>query len=323
MNQSGKKQIGALLLCALSLMAGCASDRSVFSKNDSAVDSSAAAQETIALCDDLGRQVSLSRPQRVAILIGSFADMYNSAGGGDQIVAVADDVDSFDLDLNDPVLLGGVKAISQESLLQAKPDLVIASARNESQKNMLELLEDAGIPVVYYDVSSFEDYLRVFRQMTQLTGDTQAWQQYGPDLQARMKQIRSSVETGQPLRVLALRETGKGIKALGSENSVLGEMLSDLNLENIAGVKGLDTLSKEYIHEQNPDWIFYVAQGKDLETAQKMGEALFEQDAWRDLDAVKNGQARVLDQRLYNLKPNARWAQALDALKTTVYDEKK
>lgn len=323
MNQSGKKQIGALLLCALSLMGGCASDRSVFSKNDSAVDSSAAAQETIALCDDLGRQVSLSRPQRVAILIGSFADMYSSAGGGDQIVAVADDVDSFDLDLNDPVLLGGVKAISQESLLQAKPDLVIASARNESQKNMLELLEDAGIPVVYYDVSSFEDYLRVFRQMTQLTGDTQAWQQYGPDLQARMKQIRSSVETGQPLRVLALRETGKGIKALGSENSVLGEMLSDLNLENIAGVKGLDTLSMEYIHEQNPDWIFYVAQGKDLETAQKMGEALFEQDAWRDLDAVKNGQARVLDQRLYNLKPNARWAQALDALKTTVYDEKK
>ena len=51
----------------------------------------AAAQETMSLTDDLGRSVTIEKqPQRVAALIGSFADIWCLAGGGETRIAAAD-----------------------------------------------------------------------------------------------------------------------------------------------------------------------------------------------------------------------------------------
>lgn len=281
---------------------------------------SSAVSNELVITDDLGREVRLEKPQRVAVLIGSFADAYAAAGGESQIVAAAHDSwTSFDLELDGAADLGDVKSIAQETLLASEPDLVIASAKNESQKKMKEMLEAAQIPVVYFDVSSFEDYLSVLERMSQMTGDQQAYEKNGAALQKEIEAIRQRPHA--PLKVLALRETGKGITALGSSNSVLGEMLEDLGCENIAGAGGLQTLSAEEIHVQNPDVILYVAQGKDLPTARSMAESLFGQDAWASLDAVKDKKVFVLDQRLYNLKPNARWAAALKDLETLLYGD--
>ena len=65
--------------------------------------------------DDLGRQVTVDHPQRVAVLIGSFADIWCLAGGKEQIVAAAGDTwTQFDLDLPDSVAdLGGVKEMKK------------------------------------------------------------------------------------------------------------------------------------------------------------------------------------------------------------------
>mgnify|MGYP002508413396 CR=1 FL=1 len=39
-----------------------------------------------------------------------------------------------------------------------------------------------------------------------------------------------------------------------------------------------------------------------------------ENPLWNELDAVKNKQVYFLDKHLYNLKPNARWAEAYETL---------
>ena len=43
--------------------------------------------------------------------------------------------------------------------------------------------------------------------------------------------------------------------------------------------------------------------------------------SWNELGAVKNGQVHVLDKHLYNLKPNARWAEAYEELEKILYPE--
>lgn len=285
------------------------------------LDSSKQSESGITLSDDMDRTIEIERPQKVTVLIGSFADLLSDAGGKDLISAAAHDTwTSFDLDLDESVVdLGDVKSIAQEALLANNPDLVIASAKNDSQKQMLETLENAGIPVVYYDVDDFDDYMRVLRQFTEITGDESAWKEAGLVQQEKIEAIRKTDRDSSP-KVLALRETGKGVKALGSGSSVLGGMLADLKTINIAGDGGLDTLNMEVIARENPEMIFYVAQGKDMETAQAMADELFSSDAWKDLDAVKNKKVYVLDSRLYNLKPNAKWAQALKDLETIVYE---
>lgn len=335
-----KSQAYCALLAACLILYGCSSSQSsttssagqssttasssVESKTDqsSSAVSSSSDTETITLVDDLDRTVEFEKPQRVAVLIGSFADEFANAGGENLIVAAPHDTfTQFDLDLKDAADLGEVKNIAQETLLAAEPDLVIASAKNDSQKKMLEVLENANIPVLYYDVSSFDDYLRTLKAMTTITGDTEAYQKNGLDQQEAIEAIQNTERSETP-KVLAVRETGKGVKALGSENSLLGQMLADLKAENIAGEGGLDTLSMEEIQMQNPDAIFYVAQGKDQETAEQMAEQLFTSDAWKNLDAVKNGRVYVLDQKLYNLKPNANWASALKDLESMLYPSK-
>lgn len=329
MNRYTVQMMSGFLACSL-LFGGCTSNSAASSSTNASqsesmassavqASSSTAQSQTITLVDDLDRTVSFEKPNRIAVLIGSFADELANAGGKDLIVAaVHDTFTQFDLDLQDAADLGDVKNITQETLIAAKPDLVIASAKNDSQKKMLETLDQAGIPVLYYDVSTFEDYLWVLEAMSEITGDQEAYQKNGLDQQAAIEAIRNTTRDQKP-KVLALRETGKGIKALGSENSLLGQMLNDLQAENIAGEGGLDTLSLEEIQLQNPDAIFYVAQGKDMETAKQMADQLFTSDAWKNLDAVKNGRVYVLDQKLYNLKPNAKWASALQDLEEMLY----
>lgn len=333
------KAASALVMTSL-ILCGCSSSQSSAASNGSQISASASSSaksntdqisspvssssqsETITLTDDLDRTVEFEKPQRVAILIGSFADEFANAGGEDLIVAAPHDTfTQFDLDLKDAADLGEVKNIAQETLIAAKPDLVIASAKNDSQKKMLEVLENANIPVLYYDVSSFDDYLRTLKAMTMITGDTEAYSKNGLDQQKAIETIQNAKRSKTP-KVLAIRETGKGVKALGSQNSLLGQMLADLKAENIAGEGGLDTLSMEEIQMQNPEAIFYVAQGKDQKTAEEMADQLFASEAWKNLDAVKNGRVYVLDQKLYNLKPNAKWASALKDLETMLYPSK-
>lgn len=279
--------------------------------------------KTIEITDDLGRTVSIGKPERAAILLGSFADMWVEAGGQDSLCAAAHDAwTQFDLPLDQSADLGDVKNISLETLIEARPDVVIASAKNDSQKALKDNLDDLGIPVLYFDVSSFEDYLRVLEQMSRMTGDAKAYEKAGSDIAAEMEAIQSLVpDQGHP-KVLALRATGKGVKALNDESSVLGAMLHDLQAENIASQGMLDTLSAEEIIDQDPDMIFLVFQGSDLTAAKNQASALLEQSqAWDSLRAVQNGNVYVLNGKYYNLKPNENWARAYASLYQLVYPE--
>ena len=78
--------------------------------------------QSVSFTDDLGRTVTAEPPRRVAALIGSFADLWQLAGGADTLVAAADDAwTSFDLNLDEDVVdLGGVKQINLEQLAAAQ-----------------------------------------------------------------------------------------------------------------------------------------------------------------------------------------------------------
>ena len=71
---------------------------------------------------------------------------------------------------------------------------------------------------------------------------------------------------------------------------------------------------------QNPDRIFIVQSGDDTEGTEKNVENMFrENPLWNELDAVKEGRVHFLDKHLYNLKPNARWAEAYETLEDILY----
>ncbi len=284
--------------------------------------------ESISFTDDAGRTITLDKqPDRVAALIGSFADIWCTAGGSETLVAAAGDAwTSFDLDLPDSVQdLGAVKSPNTEVLLATEPDFVLASLKTEADKELEPVLENQGIPVAYFEVSDFDDYLRMLDICTQLTGDDEAYQTCGLDQQAQIDADIRLAETKPARTVLYLRASSKSVKAKGSKGSVLGEMLANLNTENVADNNDslLENLSMEAIMAADPDDIFIVYQGKsgDDSSAKAQMESWLSDPAWQSLKAVQENRVHVMDPSLYNLKPNARWAQAYDELTDLLYGD--
>lgn len=310
------------IVLALLLLAGCAAP----APSGKTGQESAVTESTVTFFeDDLGRELAVERPRRVAALIGSFADIWCLAGGWDTLAAAANDAwTSFDLDLEGVADLGAIKEPNLEVLLAAEPDLVLASCNTAADLELLETFEAAGIPAAYFDVQDFDDYLRMLGICTALTGCSDNYHQYGILIQAQVRDAISRQDGSAPT-VLCLRATGSSCKAKGSADNVLGEMLADLGCVNIADSDGalLDDLSLETIIRSDPDYIFAVMQGADPTDAQAtLDAALLSNPAWAGLRAVEEGRFYTLDHRLYNLKPNARWGEAYEALADILYGEK-
>ena len=277
---------------------------------------------TIAFTDDLGQALEMEPPRRVAAMIGSFADIWCLAGGRDTLVAAAGDAwTSFDLGLReDAADLGAVKEPNLEVLLAAEPDLILASVNTAADLELRETFAQAGVPAAYFEVDCFDDYLRMLEVCARLTGQPERYETYGQGVRAQVEAAIARQDGSAP-RVLYVRAAGSGVKAKGSEGSVLGEMLADLGCVNIADGGGLlENLSLEGIIAGDPDYIFAVLQGADASAAQASLEAaLLSNPAWGTLRAVREGRFYTLDHKLYNLKPNARWGEAYENLADILY----
>ena len=278
--------------------------------------------ETVSFTDDLGRELEIVPPKRAAALIGSFADIWCLAGGKDALAAAAGDTwTNFDLGLSEAVVdLGSVKEPNLELLLACEPDLILASCNTAADLELLETVQTAGIPAAYFEVDSFEDYLRMLEICSRLTGCPENYERYGVQVRSQVERAVARQDGSAPT-VLYIRSSGSSCKVKGSEGSVLGEMLAALGCVNVAdGGSLLDELSLEGIIAADPDFIFAVLQGSDKEKAQATLEAtLLSNPAWSGLRAVKEGRFHTLDHTLYNLKPNARWGEAYEKLADILY----
>lgn len=279
--------------------------------------------ETLSFTDDLGRELEIARPQRVAALIGSFADIWCLAGGKDVLVAAASDTwTGFDLGLDSSVVnIGSVKDPSLETLLACEPDLILASVNTSADVELLETFEAAEIPTIYFEVDNFDDYLRMLEVCTQLTGCPENYETYGVQVKEQVERAAARQDGSAPT-VLYVRASSSSCKVKNSEGSVLGEMLAGLGCVNVADSDSslLENLSMEGIIAADPDYIFAVLQATDVSKAQATLEStLLTNPAWNTLRAVKEGRFHILDQALYNFKPNARWGEAYEKLADILY----
>ena len=278
-------------------------------------------RDTITFTDALGREVAVEKePERVAALIGSFADVWVLSGGA--LCAAPEEAWlDYGLELPDAVNIGGAHSPNLELLLASDPDFVIASASTSSNVDMLDVLEAADITVAYFDVDNFADFLQMMDTCTEITDRKDLYEENGLQLQAQIETIKESFAnsgiTEEERTVLLLRAHSGAVKAKGSDGTILGEMLADLGCTNIADsdTSMLETLSVESVIRQNPYHIFVVTMGDNSEKALRNLEQMMESNpAWGSLEAVQQGRLYVMDRVLFNSKPNARWAESYEKL---------
>ncbi len=319
-----KKSMALLLAAVMFVSSGCGANTA--KKEDAPKDQIEVVEKQdagkVTFTDDLGREVTVERPKRVACLISSFSDIWYQAGGVDQIVAATSATWKYlDLPLKEDVVdLGSTKELNMEQLIASEPDFVLASCgtdRNVELEKSFEQLglnvayfnvdnledylrvlkictditgcvdnykkngtveleksfEQLGLNVAYFNVDNLEDYLRVLKICTDITGCVDNYKKNGTDVEKQVEEVRKRVDGSKP-SVLYVRATGSSCKVKNSEESVLGEMLADLDCVNIADQDGslLEQLSMEKIVELDPEYIFVVLQSAKPNEAETMLE---------------------------------------------------
>ena len=220
---------------------------------------------------------------------------------------------------------GAGKTINRELLLSCAPDFVICSADLEEQVQTAALLRQQGIPAAVFHVESFQEYLNMLKICTDITGDQGAYETYGTQVQAEIRDVLTSVpeaEKDGQKRILFVRAGSKysATKAKTAENNFVCVMLNELGTYNIAENAPvlLDGLSLEEILLENPDFIFISTMG-DEAAAKAYMDGVLREDAWQHLDAVRDGRYAYLPKELFQFKPNKRWSEAYRYLAGLLY----
>ena len=268
-------------------------------------------------CGSFVSSVTPDKPQKVAVLLSSLAEMWQEAGGTVDIT-VGETVERGLVPQSTPTVDSGAgKTVNTELLISLKPDLVICSADIPAQVEAEAILRDTGTPTLLLHVETLTDYVNALKQMTDITGNRKAYE----NAVAMRERIDALIETTQPTLsdtdILFVRagSTAASTKAKSSQDHFAAAMLKELGCNNLADQAplSLDTVGMESILIADPDFIFFSLMGD--ETAAKANiEALLLTDTWQALSAVQNGRYAILDRSLFHFKPCQRWETAYHTL---------
>jgi len=229
--------------------------------------------EAVCFTDALGREVSVSAPRRVGIASGSLAECWTLAGG--EVCAVTRDAEERKLELPEGVIdLGSLKEPSLEAILAADLDFLILIPSLKSHLSMAETLDKTGIPYAYFSVEDFEDYLKLLKLFTDITGRKDLYEINGASIQPRIAAALERGRLAESAKILILRTSSGKVKALDS-SFMVGGMLSEFGCLNIADSNSglLTELSLEAIVQENPEYIFISCMG-DVEEGMALLELL-------------------------------------------------
>ena len=322
-----KKLNYIILLClSIALLTSCGStekEENTIESNSEATNESTSELNSnlVEFVDGLGFEVKVEKPEKVAVISGSFADAWLLAGG--EISAVTADAATLIEMTPEMVDLGALKSPSIETIIAEDIDFAILSATISEHVELRDTLERAGIQTAYFNVENFDDYSEMMKILTDITGRKDLYKENVEDIGQQIQEQISRADGSKP-KVLFLRAYSTGVKAKGSDN-MTGQMLKELGCVNIADTeKTLETdLSMEVIIEEDPDFIFVTTMGESQEKALDMvEELLISNPAWSGLQAVENNHYYVLPKELFHNKPNKRWGESYLILGDCLYGDK-
>lgn len=275
--------------------------------------------------DDSGRGVNLkNRPEKVAVLFSSYAEMWTLAGGEVKIT-VGESIEREFAPEGTPIVDAGAgKAIDREALLAAAPDFVIASADIAAQAELAAYLDTVGIPCALFRIDCFSDYESAMRHLCEITARYDLYEQNVASVSAEIEKILADVDKTVAPRILFVRcgSSYSATKAKVASENFVCKMLDELGAVNIADAAPelSDGLALEAILDADPEMIFFSTMGNEEKSRAYM-DSVLTGEAWQTLSAVREGKYVYLDKNLFQFKPNAKWSEAYKFLAEYLYGE--
>lgn len=319
-----KKIIAGLAAFSLAVLAGCgtaSSGTGSVSDSGTASESSLSGEGTdsgettypLTVTDDLGNSVTIeSEPERVISLSPANTETLFALGAGDRIVGRTDYC-SYPEEAENVPSVGTYTSPNTELILSMDPDVIFAS--DYMDDSIRSQVESTGARVIIFagnDMESVEKDILTAGQIMNLNREAQ---EITEGMEEDMSQLQE-ILAGKQEEKSAFIDLGDYYSA--GEGSLLGNMLDDIGVKNIAADTGemWPQLSVEKIIESDPDvYISLYTAPEDLKAVSGLSS----------LDCIKNDQIVYFD----GLSPEAdmiqragpRLAQGTRLLAEQIYPE--
>ena len=317
------------------LLTACAPIRS----EQAASPPASGADTAIVVTDALGRTVRLAEPPQRIVLAGRATIMvadavYTFPGVGARIVGMSDtsqgDV-SF-IELLDPTfgdkLVFPTSDVTAEEIAATQPDLVIAKRVMASA--LQTPLEQLGIPTLFVDLETPEQYSRDLGLLGQVLGQTaradELVARYENEVAAVAQQLGALDDAEKP-RTLLLYYSDRGgevafnVAPASWMQTRLVEMGGGTPVwTDVADSGGWTVVNLEQIAAWDPDVIVIVHYRGD---SSEIAASLVENATWQQLRAVQEGRIYGFPADFYSWdQPDVRWTLGLRWLANTLHPDR-
>lgn len=313
------RKMTAVLISAawVIILAGCAAgatERDPAANITQQARSVQAVDDGIAVIDAAGRELKFQKPpERVVSMIPADLEIVHQLGG--TVVGGAAGVmdDLGDIGLGKVTEAGDAHNLDFEKILSLQPDLVIGHADLNAKD--AGTFESLGMKLLLSKADSYEDIIATIAMYGGLLGREEQASELVTALEERTAAIAPLQEEVRALIVFGSTESF--MAAL--PGSISGSLLKRLGGINIAeGLPGIERypeyaqLSMERVVSGNPDIIFFIAHGEAEAVKSKFEEEMKSNDAWRNVNAIKQNRLVILPQELFSTNPGLRVAEALE-----------
>ena len=264
--------------------------------------------------DVTGRNIVLEeKPKRVIALYASFGDLWYQAGGS--LVGVVDGADLLEFD-DTVASVGKMSTANIEVILGLEPDLVIIREGYATQEELLKILETTNTPVYIADYNSLEEMTKVYKDFTDMNDASTLYEENIVPIIASVEDMKTNKSDFDYLLMFA---TSKSIST--KDDNATAKIINDLGGKNITETyqvadESTKQFSFEKILEINPKYIFVQTMGDIEKAKERLQEDVTSNPAWQNLDAVKNNRFIYLPKDLFLYKPNLRYLEAYEYIKT-------
>lgn len=343
-----------LLVALLALLAACqpvtaptapAADSSEAASTEAATTEAAAAEAAapaaggeVTVIDTLGREITFAQPPQRIVVAGRGTYMVTGAifafpAAQTQVAAIEggrfNDPTIF-LPLVDPAF-GDVTVLERnagpEQIAPVNPDAIVLKTTAQELGSSLEQL---GVPVVYVEMESIEQYFTDLRTMGQLLNTPERAEEIITFYQERLDRIAAGLadvaEEDKP-SVLVIQYSEEGGEV--SFEAPPTEWIQTRLVELAGGVPiwgeaaeagGWATVNLEQIAAWNPDKIFVIAYQAD---AAATVDKLLASPEWQGLAAAQNGEIYGFPADFFTWdSPDPRWILGLEWLATKIHPER-
>lgn len=283
----------ALILCAMLL------------------DLSVAAQETITIKDDLGRNVTISSPsERVVFTMENALKTYYAVGDPQNVVALKDDKWMRKLaeevfPVIDPQFESKIVVnitgdqLNLESLAKVNPDLVVLWASSPDDPNLQAINETLKVPTFAIYVTSLDDVFRQVDTMGLISGNEERAMKVKETMESYKEKTTTVTdlitEKDRP-KVFWMWTDVYGTAGVKSGINDLIELAGGINVMTMADKDAQEmehpVITQETLIKLNPD-VIYIWYNENLDPEDITGGEDFK--GWKDINAVKNNRVYEIE----------------------------